>query len=172
MKKLITILILLVVGVGCCWLLLDAAKLKLKNNADARTKMAKQTVAEAKTKLKLKNNADARTKMLKQIVAEAKAETELEDSVVGSYEAMEDGDNPILVLLENGIFEASYSNGEKIGLGTWKIAGKEVHIINDQFHEIYKIDPNGDLTVIARIIDDKREEAPKEKQVIFKKLKE
>ena len=94
-----------------------------------------------------------------------------EMKVVGSYEAKADEITLKLVFLENRgmVFYVD----EKKDFGTWKIAGKEVHglgEVNDSIG-VFKIEPNGDLTAIARIKDGKREEGPKEVRTTFKKIK-
>ena len=95
-----------------------------------------------------------------------------EQKFVGTYEVKFEGITDKLVLLENGKVE-TYKNGEKEGEGTWKFEAKEVHVLEDgeEITYILKIEPNGDLDMIARIKVSKREEAPKERQYIFKKLK-
>ena len=92
------------------------------------------------------------------------------EKIVGSYEEKEDGNTIKLVLLEYRVVKISV-NGVKIGEGTWKIVGKEVHIGYGLISEAYKMESNGDLTVIAIIKDGKREDYPKEKQIYFKKIK-
>ena len=71
----------------------------------------------------------------------------------------------------------------------WKIVGEEVQldkirnkgqhtttrsvgfkVYQSKFTAIYKIEPDGDLTAIARINDSKREEAPKDFQITWKKI--
>ena len=90
----------------------------------------------------------------------------------GSYEIKEDGETIRIVLLENGKYEA-WIDGEKKDDGTWKIEAKEVYLLEDgeEIPYILKIESNGELTMIARIKDNKREEAPKQHQRTFKKLK-
>ena len=103
-----------------------------------------------------------------------------EEDVVGSYvwDILE------FVLLENGKFE-DWTDGEKDGEATWVIVGKEVHFVEEgksafafsdmNFSaakiEVHKIESNGDLTLIAAIIDGKRTDFPKEDQTTWKKLK-
>ena len=91
--------------------------------------------------------------------------------LVGTYEAKKEETTVKLVLLENGKSE-HWVNGEKKGEATWKIVEKEVLVVGKEFTEVLKIEPNGDLTAIARIKDGKRKETPKENQSTFKKLKE
>ena len=89
-----------------------------------------------------------------------------------------------LILLEGGKYEL-HKNGENEDQGTWELFNdeKEVrlsllattgNIYGKELPDLLKIEPNGDLTVIARIKDNKREEAPKEfqeHQFTFKKIK-
>ena len=88
----------------------------------------------------------------------------------GSYEIKNDGETKKLVLLENGKFEA-WTDGEKEEKGTWKFVAKEVHVVIRNDRPVFKIEPNGDLTVIALIEDGKRTDIPKEDQATFKKIK-
>ena len=92
-----------------------------------------------------------------------------------SYEIKKDGETKKFVLHENGKYEA-WIDGEKKDDGTWKFEAKEVYvnILEDgkEITYILKIESNGELTMIARIKDNKREEAPKQHQRTFKKLKE
>jgi len=132
---------------------------------------------------KLKSNLEAENKKLKEDL--------LKLSFVGSYEGsrrLHGGTEMAckLVLLENGRSE-SYLNdlhglsGEETGKnydGTWKMVGKEVVVVIEKNYfeghrmsEVYKIEPNGDLTDIARIEKGKRKELPKDKQETFIKLK-
>ena len=101
----------------------------------------------------------------------AKSVKELtKEDIVGSYEAKGDEGTIKFVLLENGKAEL-YVNGEKKNEGTWKMAGKEVHVGDEEAAGVYKIEPNGDLTDIARIGKGKREDLEKRDQQAFKKLK-
>ena len=88
----------------------------------------------------------------------------------GSYEIKFDVETKKLVLLENGKFEA-WTDGEKEEKGTWKFEAKEVHVVIRNDRPVFKIEPNGDLTVIALIEDGKRTDIPKEDQATFKKIK-
>ena len=102
------------------------------------------------------------------------AEKAFRDSFVGTYEPKdEDGNSYKHVFLANGVYE-QYLAGSKFLDGTWKIVGKEVQTSSERELTllIYRIEPNGDLTMIARIKDNKREEAPKEIQTTWKKLNE
>ncbi len=76
-----------------------------------------------------------------------------------------------VVFLENGKVESYDGNGEKDVEGTWKLVEKEVHIEEvdiEEITDILKIEPNGDLTVIALIEDGKRTD---QKRITLKKVK-
>ena len=95
-------------------------------------------------------------------------------SVIGEYERKEDGDTLRGVLLANGKVKSYDGNGEKDKEGTWKLVGKEVHIeeLNiEEVTDILKIEPNGNLTIIALIEDGKRTDFPKDSQMTLKKIK-
>jgi len=102
------------------------------------------------------------------------ATTSTVKSVAGTYEEKQDGDTYRLVLLENGISER-YINGKKREEeGKWKLTKEgELH---DTYSNgnilVLRINKDGSITIIARIdADGKREEAPKDKQMTFKKIK-
>ena len=104
-----------------------------------------------------------------------KSLTQEEKKVVGSYETKKD-ENGIaskLVLLENRKAEL-FLGGNKAGTeAAWKLFEKEVHTLEDGENTfVHKIEPNGDLTLIAAIIDENRTELPKELKLTLKKLKE
>ena len=108
---------------------------------------------------------------LKKIKAKpAKELTPEEKKVVGAYEIKKGDDTAKLVLLENGMLEI-YDNGEKIIGLKWKLVGKEVHVDLETRIRVYKIEPNRDLTEIAKIRNEKRFEVSKEHQFTFKKIK-
>ena len=91
-------------------------------------------------------------------------EDSLKLSVVGTYEVKIEEDTITFVLLENGKHEA-YVNGESWKKAevkvTWKMVGKEVHIGEKYSQDVYKIEPNGDLTHIADIVDGMRTDQKK-----------
>ena len=92
----------------------------------------------------------------------------LTDGADGTYMSR-DEKGVKLVLLYNGVAEA-YTNGEKEEVAKWEKIGKEVYIkAIDGGVGIFSINPDGSLTYIADIIDGKREDLSKEKQVIWKK---
>ena len=102
-----------------------------------------------------------------------KSLTEEEKKVVGSYETKKD-ENGIaskLVLLENRKAEL-FLGGNKAGTeAAWKLFEKEVHTLEDGENTfVHKIEPNGDLTLIAAIIDENRTELPKELKLTLKKF--
>ena len=95
----------------------------------------------------------------------------LSEKVVGTYEIKEGGETLRAVSLANGKVKSYDGNGEKDKEGTWKLVGKEVHIEEvdiEEVTDILKIEPNGDLTVIALIQDGKRTD---QKRITLKKLK-
>ena len=104
-----------------------------------------------------------------------KSLTEEEKKVVGSYETKKD-ENGIaskLVLLENRKAELDVGGNKAGSQATWKLFEKEVHILEDGENTfVHKIEPNGDLTLIAAIIDENRTELPKELKLTWKKSKE
>jgi len=151
MKTLITILILLV-AVGC---------------GKREIKKVVKTPETSDEGIERRMN-DAKRYYLEQ---KQLRENLLKKSVVGSYEAKQDGFPLKLVLHENWKFDF-YLKGDLFFEGTWKIVGKEVHVdyaLNQI--EFYKIQPNGDLTVIADIQKGERKDTPKEDQHTFKKIK-
>ena len=108
------------------------------------------------------------------MVIGACATTSTVKSVLGTYERIEDGDTERVVLLDNGIFEV-YENGKKRSEAKWKLTKEGVlHLtISDEGIFVCRINKDGSITMIARIDKDdgKREEAPKEEQMTFKKIK-
>ena len=95
---------------------------------------------------------------------------ELEKKVVGTYEAK---DGKRVVLLDNGIVEL-YENGKKDEVEhKWSISKEgEIHATDSEGDIfIFRINKDGSITIIARIRDGKKEEAPKEAQMTFKKIK-
>ena len=111
------------------------------------------------------------------LVAVGCATTPTMKSIVGTYET-KIGKTTVsppqsfrVVLLENGKVESYDGNGEKDVEGTWKLVEKEVHIVEvdiEEVTDILKIEPNGDLTLIALIEDGKRTD---EKGITLKKVK-
>ena len=95
-------------------------------------------------------------------------------SVTGAYEHKRGEDTFRMVFLENGISER-YANGKKEEKeGKWKISEEgELHdTYSNTYIWFYRINKDGSITIIARIdADGKREEAPKDKQMTFKKIK-
>ena len=99
-------------------------------------------------------------------------ELTLEEKVVGTYEVKEDEYTYRAVILKNGIWEA-YINGEKNEEHQWKISKEgELHIeIEDIGTGILRINKDGSITDIAKIIDGRRNDFPKERQKAYKKIK-
>ncbi|MDP7011161.1 MAG: hypothetical protein QF685_07265 [Verrucomicrobiota bacterium] len=96
--------------------------------------------------------------------------------VVGSYYATgsdEEGKavSTKIVFHENGNVEWFQSDKSPQPERKWMIVRKEIHMVAPSGTiSVWGIETNGDLTCIARINDGKREEAPKEIQIPWKKL--
>ena len=93
------------------------------------------------------------------------------EDVVGSYEAGLGGITFRFVLLESGVVENYFNGIKEPEDAKWKIQGAEVHIEkgkSDGTVIVNKIEPNGDLTVFARIRNGKREDFQKG---TYKKIK-
>ena len=74
-----------------------------------------------------------------------------EDKVVGTYERKKSGETFTVAFLENGVFAGVNKKN-----GKWKLVGKDVHVeLGENSQAVFKIEPNGDLTEIAVIIDGK-----------------
>ena len=95
-----------------------------------------------------------------------------EQKVVGTYEVKEDEYTYRAVILKNGIWEA-YINGGKNAEHQWKISKEgELHIeIEDIGTGILRINKDGSIIDIAKIIDGRRNDFPKERQKAYKKIK-
>ena len=106
------------------------------------------------------------------LVAAGCSTTPTMKSIVGTYEikigktTTSPPQSYRVVFFENGKVESYEGNGEKGAEDTWKLVEKEVHI--EEVTDILKIEPNGDLTVIALIEDGKR---AAQKRITLKKLK-
>ena len=94
-----------------------------------------------------------------------------EEKVVGSYENKSQIDEKYtikLVLLENGNGELYANGGKGEGDNTWEIVGKEVHFGSEKGAggrsgwAVFKIESNGDLTLISDIRNGKRKDNTKE----------
>ena len=98
-------------------------------------------------------------------------ELTLEEKVVGTYEVKKYGKIFRIVLLETGIVE-SYKNGKKDDEGKWSISKDgELHIVDNVWISVYRINKDGSLNGIAMIGDGKRTGTPKEFQNTYKKIK-
>ena len=95
----------------------------------------------------------------------------LEEKIVGEY-VFEGNENGKSIFLENGIMEA-YQNGKKEQEFKWKLVGNEVHLENSVIRGtgVLGINPDDSLTLIGKIIDEVRRDAPKDKQRTIKKIK-
>ncbi len=146
---------------------LEAELKEEQRKSDAVAKNKKRE-AELKEKQR-KSDAAAKNRKLEEDLLKA--------SVVGSYDR-------VVVAVENFgeitrkvvLFEDGWitENGKLEGI--WKIVGKEVHIHDATNGNVLvlKIEPNGNLTAIAKkkSIRNKRTELSKEYQRTYKKLKE
>ena len=108
--------------------------------------------------------------------------TEEEEKVVGAYELKDHlGRTFKFILHKNGKSERSANVVTIIDFGTWETVPKskseskqkEVHVIIGEEAKIHKIEPNGDLTLIAEIWEgQKRKDLPKDEQLYtYKKIK-
>ena len=108
----------------------------------------------------------------KRFRAETKKITTLAEEIVGSYDnflsVSEDGIEERLVFFENGTVE-NFLDGKKVDVQKWEVVGREVHIVGKMITFVHKIEPNGDLTWFAQVINGKRTDR---RQVTFRKLKE
>ena len=100
-----------------------------------------------------------------------------EEKVVGTYELKSAENTFKLVLLANGVCE-HHTNGKNTYESKWRIADGEIYITTpnplpgkDGFPIVCSINKDGSITLIAGIVDGKRTESPKEKQMTFKKIK-
>ena len=99
-----------------------------------------------------------------------------EEKVIGEYELIISPQNAgRLVFLENGIVEA-YLNGNKDEREYKREITKEGELHETEHNDggigVFRINEDRSITLIARIdADGKREEAPKEDQFTFKKIK-
>ena len=95
-------------------------------------------------------------------------------SFLGIYEYSEDNRDWVyrFVLKEGGRYQ-SFANGLEVKEGTWKVVGKEVHVLDHQtdIWAVYIANANGDLTGIASIQRGDREDHPTKDQDISKKIK-
>ena len=149
MKVLISILIgLLVVGCG-----------EVENGAyKHRPKQTDTNESTPNTKTNKVNNTTA--KSVKELT--------LEDKVVGGYEF---SPTSKIVFLGNGVLEL-YQNDEIAQSGKWSIVEEEIHILNqDGEVEVIRIEPNGDLTNIAKIKNGIRTEESLDEQQTIKRIK-
>jgi len=95
----------------------------------------------------------------------------LREKVVGTYEGMVQGDTYRLVFLANGIVQY-FLNGKKLIVAKWSIVKEEIHTVGeDGLIGVSRINKDGSITGIARIEDGKREEASKEGQTTFFRIK-
>jgi antitoxin component YwqK of YwqJK toxin-antitoxin module len=93
-----------------------------------------------------------------------------EKKVVGTYEWKTGKDIIRLIFLKSGIMESSSVLGDKEN--KWEIRDKEIHA-EDRLGNggCYRIEPNGDITKNAVLMNGKRSDLTKEEQMTFKKIK-
>jgi hypothetical protein len=93
-----------------------------------------------------------------------------EKKVVGTYEWKTGKDVIRLIFLKSGIMKSSSVLGDKEN--KWEIRDNEIHAEDKVGNGgCYSIEPNGDLTKNAVLIDGKRSDLTKEEQMTFKKIK-
>ena len=99
-------------------------------------------------------------------------ELTLREKVVGTYEGKEYGDTYRAVFLPSGVLEL-YLDGRKEGEERkWKVAKGELHVIHESdYITVHRINKDSSITLIAKIAEGKREEAPKRDRITFKKIK-
>ena len=158
MKNLITILIMFV-AVGCGKTEVEKLTSEI-SSLEEETKILEAELKEEKHKL----DSAAKNKKLKK--------SSLILSLVGSYEGKFDVNTFKYILLEKGKCEM-YKNGKKRNEGAWYIEAKEVRVLADTTGIIlvWKVESNGDLTMISYIIDGKRTDIPKNSLMHYKKVK-
>ena len=163
-----------------CGKIENATETKTKSNVEKLKAENKRLEAELKDKQRKDETGPSLTESRAERIAAAKniklKEDLLKLSVVGSYDR-------VVVAVENFgeitrkvvLFEDGWitENGKLEGI--WKIVGKEVHIHDATNGNVLvlKIEPNGNLTAIAKkkSIRNKRTELPKEYQRTYKKIK-
>ena len=95
------------------------------------------------------------------------------ESVIGEYGGKNYDKRPMtLVFLVNGAGR-SHEDGEEHEEYSWKIVDGEIHFYVQEDNEefVLRVEPGGDLTVIAEVIKGKRENFLKDKQLTFKIIK-
>ena len=114
-----------------------------------------------------KENPPVVTKKIKSVKAPAKELTK--EDILGSYTLM---GLSSWVFHENGKTEFLSQAGRKVGEGKWKLVENEVHTDSMTGQNVYRIEPNGDMTFIAGIDKEgKREELPNGSQMTWEKIK-
>ena len=109
-----------------------------------------------------------KTNKVNNTTAKPVKELTLEEKVVGSYEF---SPTSKIVFLDNGVLEL-YQNNEIAQSNKWSIVDEEIHILNqDGEVEVVRIEPNGDLTNIAKIKNGIRTEESLDEQQTIKRIK-
>lgn len=148
MKTLLTLIAVLVLGCG--------------DSLESENKRLEAELNEKREKLA----AEEKNKKLKQELRRFE--------VVGTYECTNPNQEVFkIVIVENGKFQF-WSNGV-MAEDTWSIVGNEIHVNytgdpESNSREVWKIEPNGGLTIIGKIQDGILDEAKKEDQITAKKI--
>ena len=100
-------------------------------------------------------------------------ELTLEEKIIGEYEITAGKDTVRMILLRDGIVESYLDGNKNEKEGKWGIGkDEELHIEDNSFTFVYRINQDGSITLIARMSKDgKREKAPKGTGYTAKKIK-
>ena len=95
----------------------------------------------------------------------------LEEKVVGAYKSDIDGSVHRHILLEHSRYN-EYINGKiQLNESVWKLVNGEIHIIGEYSAEVWRINPDRSITVVAEVADGKRTDLPKDKQITYERIK-
>jgi len=159
MKKRLTILLILLITVGCD----DSTQSEQPTEHTAEQPTEQASDLEGNSDDEQPDEVEPKpTKPVNELTAEEK--------VIGTYEAKEGADTERIVLLENGVTE-SYYNLQKIDSGPkWEISKEgEIHIQHASGNTFaYRINADGSITSIAFIY---RGDRSKEPSQTYKKIK-
>jgi hypothetical protein len=94
-----------------------------------------------------------------------------EKKVVGTYEGKEGANTYRYVFLDNGKMECPHCGKKEEEELKWSIVLNKIHIVWANNNVIvWKLNPDNSITLIADIIDGKREDYSKEVQFTYKKI--
>ena len=143
MKKILTILLILLITVGC--------------DDSTQSEQPTEHTAEQPDEVEPKP-----TKPVNELTAEEK--------VIGTYESKEGADTYRIVLLENGVTEHYYNLQKIDSAEKWEISKEgEIHIQHASGNTLaYRINADGSITYIAFIYRGDRSKEPSE---TYKKIK-